>query len=345
MSVRLFPGLLAAGLAATLAGCGASPAPPAAPSVLVHTQPARQGAVPDVVTVYGAAAPATGTLQTLSLRQPARVDAILVAPGALVKAGQRIIAYSLDPTSVSAYRQATAAVTLAQQQQAHATQLFAQQLATRDQVAMADTALRNARAALAALTQQGAGAPSGAVTAPFDGVVVTIPVAAGDQTATGAPLATVARQGALVITAGFDPASAARLRAGQPATLQSLTGGPPVQGHVLRVAGALNPRTRLVDADIAVSGGVILGDAFRASVTVGQVSGWIVPHLGVLNDAQGDYVFQVSGGKARRVNVQVIRNAGDVDVVQGALDPRLPLVADGAYQLDAGMLVRTAAAT
>jgi RND family efflux transporter MFP subunit len=335
--------LLAASAAVTLTACsGPPPAPPTPmPSVLVRTQPATQGAVPDELTVYGGAAPSSGALQTLSLDQPAQVNTILVAPGALVKAGQRLITYSLDPQSVSAYRNAAAAVKLAQAQQAHATQLFVQQLATRDQVAQADTALHTAESSLAALVQQGAGVSAGGVSAPFDAVVVTIPVAAGDQTAAGAALVTLARAGGLVITAGFDPASAARLRVGQPATVQSLSGGPAMPGRVLRVSGALNPRTRLLDADIGVSGGLILGDALRAAVTVGQISGWIAPHVGVLNDGQRDYVFQVAAGRARRVDVRVIRNAGPIDVIQGPLDSRLPLVADGAYQLENGALVRT----
>ena len=343
-SRSISPAILAVGAAAALAACSPKPATPPTPSVLVRTQAAVQGTVPDVVTVYGAVAPATGALQTLSLKQPARVDAILVAPGAVVTAGQQLLTYTLNPASVGAYRQATAAVTLAQAQVAHASQLFAQQLATRDQVALAEAGLRTAQANLAALSQQGAGVASGGVAAPVDGVVVSIPVAVGDQPMAGAPLVSVARRGGLVVTAGFDPAAAARLRVGQPATLQSLAGLPAVQGSVLRISGALNPRTRLIDADIAAPGGsLILGDAYRAAVTVGQVSGWLAPHIGVLNDSRGDYVFQVSGGRARRVDVSLIRSDGNIDVVQGPLDPHLPLVADGAYQLEAGALVRTAA--
>jgi RND family efflux transporter MFP subunit len=338
------PAVLAVGAVLALAGCSRpAPAPPS-PSVLVRVQHPTQGAVPDEVTVYGAATPATGALQTLSLDQPAQVDAILVAPGAVVKVGQRLLSYSLDPVAVSAYRQATAALAVAQAQQAHASQLFAQQLATRDQVAQAEAGLRSAQASLAALKQQGAGVASGGVSAPFDGVVVTIPVAAGDQTAGGAPLATIARSGGLVITAGFNPGDAARLRVGQSATLQGLSGGQTVAGRVLRVSGALNPRTRLLDADIGVTGGgLILGDAFRATVTIGQVSGWIAPHASVLNDGQRDYVFQVRNSRAQRVDVSLIRSAGAVDVLQGPIDPQLPLVTDGAYQLETGAQVRLGA--
>jgi RND family efflux transporter MFP subunit len=336
------PAILALGAALALTGCGGSPPPAPKPSVLVQTQPATQGSLPDVVTVYGTATPATGALQTLALKQPAQIKAILVSPGAQVRAGQQLIAYNPDPMSVSAYRQAADNLKLAQAQLVHMNQLVTQQLATRDQVTQAETAGRNAQAALTALMQQGAGAPSGRVSAPFNGLVVTIPVAVGDQTAAGAPLATVARNGSLVIVAGFNPLAAARLRVGQPAALQSLAGGPPVQGHVMRISAALDPRNRLINADIAVDSGVILGDAFRAAVTVGQVSGWLAPHAAVLNDAQGDYVFQVSGRHAKRVDVQVISSTGVVDVVKGPLDPRLPLVAVGAYQLEPGALVRIA---
>jgi RND family efflux transporter MFP subunit len=339
------PAAAAAGAVLALAACSKPPPAAPTPSVLVQTQPATQGAIPDVVTVYGAAAPATGALRTLSLSQPAHVDAILVVPGAMAKAGQRLLTYSLHPASVAAYHQARAAVTLAEAQVAHANQLFAQQLATRDQVAMAETSLRTAQANLTALVQQGAGVASGGVAAPFDGVVVSIPVAVGDLTAAGAPLVTVARNGGLVVTAGFDPTTARRLRVGQPATVQSLSGAQAVQGRVLRVSSALNPRTRLIDADIGVmGGGLVLGEAFRAAVTVGQVAGWIAPHASVLNDGQGDYVFQISGGKARRVDVTLIRSGGKVDVIQGPLDPHLPLAVAGAYQLENGAQVRMARA-
>jgi hypothetical protein len=96
----------------------------------------------------------------------------------------------------------------------------------------------------------------------------------------------------------------------------------------------LNPRTRLVDADVSVpAGSVISGAAFRAEITVGELSGWIVPHDAVLTDANGSYVFQVAGTTAARVNVTVAGPAGGDDVVQGPLAPQRPIVVQGNYQL------------
>lgn len=327
----------------SLAACGKPAAPPAEPSVLVTTQPARQGVAPYLVTVYGAATPATDALRTLSLQQPAQVRAIAVTPGAPVRAGQRLIDYTLSAGAVSAYRQAAAALRLAKAEQLHANQLFAQQLATKDQVAQADAAVNTAQAALAAFAEQGAGSSAGGLTAPFDGFVVAIPVAAGDLAQPGAPLITVARRSGLVVTAGFEPTDAQRLRAGQPASVVDLSGGQSLQGAVLRIATALNPKTRLIDGDIKVPAPLIPGDSFRVTVSVGQIQGWLAPHRAVLNDAQGDYVFQVSGTRAVRVPVSVVSTSGDTDVLQGALDARRPLVVDGAFQLQPGALVRTAA--
>jgi RND family efflux transporter MFP subunit len=326
----------------SLAACGKPAAPPAQPSVLVTTQPARQGNAPYEVTVYGSAMPATDALRTLTLQQPAQVRTIAVTPGAPVRAGQRLIDFVLSASAVAAYRQAEAALRLAKAQQLHANQLLAQQLATKDQVAQADAAVNTAQAALTALAQQGAGSSAGGLTAPFDGFVVAIPVAAGDLVQPGAPLITVARRSGLVVTAGFEPVDAQRLRTGQPASVLDLSGGQSLPGTVLRVATALNPKTRLIDGDIKVPAAVIPGDAFRVTVTVGQVQGWLAPHRAVLNDTQGDYVFQVSGARAVRVPVTVVSTSGDTDVLQGGLDASRPLVVDGAFQLQPGALVRTA---
>jgi hypothetical protein len=52
-------------------------------------------------------------------------------------------------------------------------------------------------------------------------------------------------------------------------------------------------------------------------------------------------IFQVAGGKARAVNVSVLLAGDTVDVVAGAPDPKLPLVVNGAYQVQEGDAVRT----
>jgi RND family efflux transporter MFP subunit len=312
-----------------------------ATSVAVQTEAPRSGAVPDVITAYGSAAPALDGSMTLSLQQDGRVLAIAVTPGETVRAGQRLLDFGASPAAISTYQQAVTALAVAKSQRAHVAQLLAQQLATRDQLAQADKAVADAQAALDALQREGADRPTQALTAPFDGIVATIPVAQGDRVQPGATLLTLTRLDGLVVTVGIDPGNRDRVRPGQHAHLVPLGAGRQLDGHILRVDGVLNPKTRLIDADVSVPpGAVISGAAFRADITVGQLTGWIVPHDAVLTDDKGAYVFQIAGNTASRVDVSVAGTAGNDDVVDGKLDPQQPLVVQGNYQLSDRAKVR-----
>lgn len=310
-------------------------------SVLVKTTLPHRGQVPDVLVAYGTAAPALDGGMTLSLPQEGRVLGIAVTPGEQVRKGDRLIAFGASAAVSSTYQQAVSALTLARTERTHIAQLLAQQLATRDQLAQAEKALADAQSALDALRREGAGQAKQDLVAPFDGIVASIPVTVGDRTQPNAPLLTLTRLDGLVVTVGIEPAERTRVAAGQQVQLQPLAGGADLTGHVIRVDGVLNAKTRMVDADIAVPVGAVLsGEAFRAAITVGAFTGWLVPHAAVLIDATGAYVFQIDAGKAVRVGLAVTGQAGGTDVVTGSLDPARKLVVDGNYQLDNGAAVR-----
>ena len=305
-----------------------------AASVAVETIAPRAGAAPDLVTAFGSATPALDGGMTLSLQQDGRVLAIAVTPGETVRAGARLLDFGASANAMSTYQQALSALTAARQQRAHAAQLLGQQLATRDQLAQADKAVADAQSTLDALHREDADRPSQTLEAPFDGIIATIPVAQGDRVQPGATLMTITRLDGLVVTVGIEPGARARIRPGEPVHLVPLAGGDELDGQVLRLDGMLNPRTRLVDADVSVpAGSVISGAAFRAEITVGELSGWIVPHDAVLTDANGSYVFQIAGTTAARVKVTVAGPVGGDDVVRGPLDPQQPIVVQGNYQL------------
>ncbi|HWU03752.1 MAG TPA: efflux RND transporter periplasmic adaptor subunit [Novosphingobium sp.] len=330
------------------AACSAPPAADeASPSALVTTQAARQGSAPVVLAAYGSARPSADGAQTLSSAQPGQVTALLVAPGAAVRAGQPLLAFALAPTARAAYLQAASALAAAQKQRATIAQLLTQQLATRDQLVQAEKAVDDARAALAGLAGEGAGQSAKTFTAPFDGIVTAITVAQGDRTAPDAPLLTVARARDIVVTVGVQPQDRASVRAGQSVMLQRLSGGAGMAGHVLRIASALNPRTRMMDADIAVPagailpGGILIGEGMRADIHTGDVQGWLVPHQAVVTANGAPHVFQLRAGKARAVGVAVVQQGPGGDVVRGAIDPNARLIVEGAYQVEDGMAVRT----
>lgn len=329
---------------AVLAGCGAAqPVAEPDPSTLVTTAVPVRGNLPTMIEAYGSAAPSGNGQVMISTPQPGQVIGLLVTAGVAVRAGEPLLVFAVAPTARSSYAQAADAVKAAQSQRNSTVQLLSQQLATRDQLAQAEKTLSDARVQLAALRAEGAGQGSITFRAPFDGVVIATPVATGDRIQPGGALASVARSGSLVITTGVDPALRGQVRVGAEARLARLDGGTTVAGHVTRVDAMLNPTTRQVDVDISYPAGSFLaGEAVRASIVTGQAQGWQVPHKAVVFDASNKaMMFQMIDGKAHAVPVRVLVTTPQQDLVSGPLDPRRPLIVDGAYQVADGDKVRT----
>lgn len=307
----------------------------------VKVQTPRRGTAPTTLTAYGEAAASSLAVRSLTLAQAGQVTAVLVTAGQAVRRGQPLLKFATAPAAVAAYVQAQTAVKLADAQQIHTRQLLAQQLATKDQMATADKAAVDAKSALAALNRDGAGKAAPMLTAPFDGVVETLPVSLGDRPAAGATLATLAPASALQVSVGIEAGWRSRVQVGQGVALEPLGGGPSIAGRVVRVDSVLNAKTRLVDVDISTApGAAISGEAFRAHIAVGSKQGWLVPHGAVVIEDGKASVFQLAGDKAARVAVTIAQPGRDVDVVEGAIDARRPLVVVGAYQLDDGAAVR-----
>jgi RND family efflux transporter MFP subunit len=293
------------------------------------------------VTAYGTASPAINGNMTLSVQSDGRVMQLFVTPGEAVHTGQRLLEFEVSAAARSNYEQATSAVELAREEQIRTARLLSQQLATRDQAARADKAVADAEAALTALEREYGGKPRQTLVAPFDGVVSAVPVAQGVRVQAGTALITLIRRGGLVVTVGIEPAQRLRLRIGQPAQVQAMSGAEPAQdGTLVRIDHVLNPTTRLVDADVAVSAALLQGEAFRVRIELGRIKGWLLPRDAVLSDGDGAYVFQVAQGAAVRVPVKLLGSDDTTSVVDGPVDAHRPLVTVGNYQLSDGMAVR-----
>jgi RND family efflux transporter MFP subunit len=327
-----------------LGGCGAtvpdvSQTP--APSALVSVISPRQGVLPATVTAYGSVAPSVSGTQTLSEAQAGQVTALFVTPGGAIRSGQRLAMFEAAPAARSAYQQAVSALAVARKQRASTAQLLSQQLATQDQLVQAQKTESDAQAALAALEAEGGGAPVRTIVAPFAGIVTSIAVAQGDRTQPGAVIMTVARAGGIVVTVRVDPADRAAVAVGQTATLKRLSGGKAMSGRLIRVDSALDPLTRLVNVDVSFpSGSLFPGEGMEVAIETGQVRGWVVPHQAVVTAGGAPRIFQVEGGKAKAVPVRVLLSSDRGDVVDGAVDAKLPLVVAGAYQVNDGDAVR-----
>ncbi|MCU6456094.1 efflux RND transporter periplasmic adaptor subunit [Sphingomonas sp. A2-49] len=341
------PRISAALLLLLVTACSSgSPAPDASdtptPSVLVNTVAPRQGALPAIVTAYGSVAPSEIGTRTFNEAQPGQVTRLFVAPGSAVKAGQTLATFVTAPTSRSTYEQAVSALAAAQKARASTAQLLAQQLATTDQLVQADKAVSDARTSLAALRAEGAGTPVHTIVAPFAGVVTAVAVAQGDRTAAGATILTVARSGGIVVTVGIDPSQRGAVVVGQAASLKRLSGGGTIEGSVVRVDGALNAVTKMVDVDLSFPAGALLpGEPMQVDIRTGAVTGWVVPHAAVVTAGGSPRIFQVQSGKAKAVPVTIRLSSDAGDVVDGTLSPQLPLIVAGAYQVTDGDAVRS----
>jgi membrane fusion protein (multidrug efflux system) len=332
-------------LAAALLACVVSAHADEPPSALVRAETPREGSLPDLVTAYGTAAPASNASAIISLQQDGRVAAVAVTLGEAVRANQPLLDFAFSAASASTYQQAVNALSLARTQRDHTAQLLTQQLATRDQLTQAEHALADAQTALDALQREGAGRSVQTLTAPFDGIITAVQVTPGERVQPGAPLLTLARLDRLIVTVGIEPDQRNRVTAGRPVRLEPLASGPPVEGKVTRVDAMLNPKTRLIDTDVAVPPGSVLpGSSFRAEITVGELRGFVVPRDAVLTDDRGAYVFQLAADKAVRVEVGLAGGNNQSDVITGSIDPTRKLVIDGNYQLEDGMKVREHAA-
>ncbi len=316
------------------------------PSVLVQITPIRRGSLPRTVVAYGSVqASPSGHISVVS-PLAATVAGLDVRVGEEVGRGAPLVRLAPSPETAAAYAQARVGLPAAADAVTRARQLLAEQLATRQQLADAEKAESDARAALAALVAQGAGGPA-TLRAPFRAIVTAVLTSTRSIVSEGTPLLELARPEGLVLQAGVAPDEAAAVRAGESASVTAIGGARSYAAKVLMRGSVVDSGTGLVPVEISLpSGDLFPGRAAQATITVGTVQGFIVPHQAVLVDDNGDpYVVQAVRGRAKIVPVRVLGSGETEDTVDGALDTHAPLVLAGNYQLKDGMSVRLAGHT
>lgn len=315
-----------------------------APSVQVQTVALKQQAMTDSVTGYGVVSPDTRSLHTISLPRPGQLVSLYVSAGQVVKKGTPLLAFGTSADAALGYQQARDAVDFARSETTRIEQLVSQQLATQSQLAAAKKAQADAEAGLRGQEKIGSNQPLERITAPFNGVVVSVQAAQGDRMAAGATVLQLARAGAQRVLLGVEPEDIGRVHPGLSVQVKPVFGGPTLVGRVAQVFGVINPQTQLVDVLVEVAGvGSLPGTRVRADIEVDQQTLWVVPRSAVLRDEHGAYLFQVAQGKAHRVTVQTGLEQAGLIAVQGEFDPKLPVVSLGNYELREGMAVHEGA--
>lgn len=337
-------GLFIVALSAAVLSIGLAAAQEA-PSVQVQLTQLKKGNLPQTVAVYGTVEPSASALRTVVAPAAAIVDQIYVRQGQEVDDNAPLLRLSPSPATQAAYSQAESALRVASDMVVRTRSMVQQHLATAQQLADAEKSQTDAKVALAALQAQGAGGAN-ILKAPFRAVVTAIATSPGTIVSEGAPLLSLASPAELVLKAGAIPAEATSIGVNDPATITALNRVGGVSGKVLLRGGMVDPASGTIPIEITLPAGKFLpGQAAVATITTGQVSGYVVPHEAVLVDDQGHpYVVQAQNMTAKQVPVRILEAAGDLDVVDGPLDAAAPLVLAGNYQLKDGMKMRASEA-
>jgi RND family efflux transporter MFP subunit len=314
-------------------------------SALVQTEAVRKQRLLATLTVFGEVQP--GRLVGISFARPGQVVRVNVIPGQKVRQGTELATLASDPGTELNFVQASNALGYAQRELERMQGLLSLQLATKSQVDSARKAVQDAQASLAAQKKLGAGTGTASVTAPFDGVVIAVSVAQGDRVQPGAPILQLGVTDSLRIQLGVEPGKSRLIHAGMPVRLAAVQNPKQeLRAMVADIQDVVDPKSQLVNVVAMLSANfakeLVPGMRVQGTIELGQQELWAVPRQAVLSDEQGSYVFQVDHGKARRVSVSKTLESGNVVGIDGKIDPALPLVIVGNYELQDGMAVRGA---
>jgi RND family efflux transporter MFP subunit len=333
-----------------LAACSASNnADNTQPAAEVSTTTPVQKTFHAKVAAIGQLAADSRNALSLSLPQAGQVATTGVIAGQRVKRGDVLLKLETDPATRSAYLQARSGLKTAQADLARTLRLHAEKLATNTQLDAARKNLADARATLDAQARLGGAQAIAALRAPADGVVTALDVQRGQRIPGGTTLLQFTPSSALVARLGVDPGAAPDVRVGMPVLIDSVfasRAAPALHGTVAMVGDAINPQTHLVDVVATLDGHTPLaaGTALSAEIRTSSFKAWSLPRTALQSDAQGDYVYQIEHGKARRVDVKVLAPDGSPIGVEGDLDTHAPVITLGSHEISDGDPVRGASA-
>jgi RND family efflux transporter MFP subunit len=319
----------------------------AVPSVLIETAALRQQVLKQTAQGYGTVATSEDAVVGVSFLHPGQISRLRVRPGEVVKAGEVLLELSTDPSATLGYQTAVAALDFAKRDLARTKTLLAQHLATNAQLAAAQKAVEDAMAAVETQRKLGNDRNTEVITAPFNGYVAALTVALGDRVQPSTTVLKLARTDRVQVTVGLVPEDAARVQTGMAAEIVPIfTPDSRLSGVVRGATGTINPATKRVDVWVelvAAEQELVSGTAVSVEIVIEQHTGWVVPRDAVLRDAKGDYIFQVTVSKAKRVPVKTGIETDKYTEIMGSIDTKSPIVTVGNYELQDGMAVREGA--
>jgi RND family efflux transporter MFP subunit len=340
------PALLLLLAAAACGGdAGAEESPPPSPAIPVRTAAVTETEVAQPVG-------GTGTLAAkeevrLSFKVGGIVGRVLVDEGDAVRAGQTLAL--LDPAEIDAQvSRAETAADKARRDLARARALYADSVATLEQM---QDAASGARAAEAELRIARFNREHARIVAPVAGTVLRRAAEEGEMVTPGTPVLTLAGSGAgTVLRVGLADRDAVRVRRGDAAVVRfDAFPGAELAGRVTETAAAADPRTGTYEVEVAVDPA---GRALTAGL-IGRVEIRpsraerlrLVPVEAVLEGDEDRGVVYTLGadGRARRVPIGIAFLQGGRAAVRSGLEGVGEVVTEGAAYLEDGTPTRRVA--
>jgi RND family efflux transporter MFP subunit len=246
----------------------------------------------------------------------ARIEALLVAPGQMVKAGELIA--QLDPREIQAkLDQALALREQATRDLARSRELLDKKITTQ---ADFDAVQARARVTEGAAREMETMLGYTKVVAPFDGIATRKLADVGDLAAPGKPIIEMEDPRALRFEADVPEALIAYVKIGAKLLVQVAEGAAPIEGTVAEVAPVADAasRTFLVKLDLPASEGMRSGQFGRVWVPTGESNSIRVPTSAILVRGQMECVFVIAN---EHTQLRIVRTGkrtdGEVTILSG----------------------------
>jgi RND family efflux transporter MFP subunit len=304
--------------------------PVAVRTVVVETkaQPASEAVVGTVRAKLRAA---------IEPKVSARIEALLVAPGQMVKTGDLIA--QLDPREI----QAKLDQALALREQATRDLARSRELLDKKITAQADFDAVQARARVAEGAARETETMLGytKIIAPFDGIVTRKLADVGDLAAPGKPIIEMEDPRALRFEADVPEALIGQVKIGANLSVQVAEGVAPIDGIVVEVAPVADAasRTFLVKLDLPAAENTRSGQFGRVWVQTGETKSIRVPASAIMVRGQVECVFVIANQHAQlRIVRTGKRTGGEAEILSG-LSSGERVVSEGAESLRDGQAV------
>jgi RND family efflux transporter MFP subunit len=267
----------------------------------------------------------------------ARIEALLVAPGQMVKADELIA--QLDAREI----QARLDQALAMREQATRDLARGRELLDKKITTQADFDAVQARASVAEGAARETETMLGytRIVAPFDGIVTRKLADVGDLAAPGKSIIEMEDPHALRFEADVPEALIGHVKLGARLPVQVAEDSAPIEGTVVEMAPVADPasRTFLVKLDLPTAEGIQSGQFGRVWVPTGESKSIRVPASAVLTRGQMECVFVVVNQHAQLRLVRTGEYTSDEVEILAGLSPGERVVSDGAESLRDGQPV------